>query len=81
MDAASFVCFWAEISGNLGPEFSISGSKVQAQGPLKTKSWSKLVKLSRTWSLGQVGHKWSSDELRIIRAISHLNNLFMASVN
>ena len=27
------VCLWAEISGNLGPESSISGSKVQAQGP------------------------------------------------
>ncbi len=33
MDAANFVCFWAGISGNLGPESSISGSKVQAQGP------------------------------------------------
>ncbi len=25
--------FWADISGNIGPESSISGSKVQAQGP------------------------------------------------
>ena len=33
MDAASFVCFRAEISENLGPESSIFGSKVQAQGP------------------------------------------------
>ncbi len=33
MDAANFVCFRAEISGNLGPECSIFGSKVQAHGP------------------------------------------------
>ncbi len=33
MDAPNFVCFWAEISGNLGLESSISGSKVLAQGP------------------------------------------------
>ena len=31
---------------------------------LKTKSWSKLVKVSRTWSPGQTGHKWSSDQLQ-----------------
>ncbi len=39
----------------------------------------KLVKVgqSRTWSLGQIGHKWSSDQLRITRAISHLSNLFI----
>ena len=41
----------------------------------------KLVKVSRAWSLGQVGQKWSSDQLRIICAISHLSNLFMVSVN
>ena len=33
MDAADFVCFWTDISGNIGPESSISESKVQAQGP------------------------------------------------
>ncbi len=33
MYAANFVCFWTEISGNFGPESSVSGSKVQAQGP------------------------------------------------
>ncbi len=27
------LCFWAAISRNLGPESSISGPKVQAQGP------------------------------------------------
>ena len=48
---------------------------------LKTKSWSKLVKVSRTWSPGQISHKWSSDQLRIICAISHLSNWFMVSVN
>ncbi len=39
----------------------------------------KLVKVSRTRSPGQIGHKWSSDQLRIImiiRAISHLSYLF-----
>ncbi len=35
----------------------------------------KLVKGSRTWSPGQIGHKWSSDQLRIICAISHLFTL------
>ena len=44
--------------------------------PLKTKSWSKLVKVSRTWSPGQIGHRWSSDQVRIICAISHLSNFF-----
>ncbi len=33
MYSATFVCFWADISGNIGPESSISESKVQAQGP------------------------------------------------
>ncbi len=41
----------------------------------------KLVKVSHTWSPCQIGHKWSSDQLRIICAISHLSNLFMVSVN
>ncbi len=27
------LCFWADISGNIGTESSISESKVQAQGP------------------------------------------------
>ena len=30
--------------------------------PLKTKSWSKLVKVSRTWSPGQIGHKSGSEK-------------------
>ncbi len=33
LDAADFVCFWIDISGNIGPGSSISESKVQAQGP------------------------------------------------
>ncbi len=48
---------------------------------LKTKSWSRLVKVSRTWSQGKIGHKWSGDQLRIVPASSHLTSLLMVSVN
>ncbi len=31
---------------------------------LKTKSWSRLVKVSHTWSQGQIGHKYTFDQPR-----------------
>ncbi len=49
MDAANFVCFWAEISGNLGPESSISGSKVEAQGPAILKCLSSTICWETLW--------------------------------
>ena len=33
-----------------------------------------MVKVSRTWSPGQIGHKWSSDQLQIIHAISEMQD-------
>ena len=52
-----------------------------SQSALKTKSWSRLVKVSRTWSRGQICHKWPGDQLPIVPAISHLTSLLMVSVN
>ncbi len=45
MDAANFVCFWTDISGNIGPESSISECKVQAQGPAIPECPVKVLKL------------------------------------
>ena len=43
-----FVCFRAEISGNLGPESSISGSKIQAQGPAIPKCRRRVLYFHET---------------------------------
>ncbi len=47
MYAATFVCFWADISGNIGPESSISGSKTQVQGPAIPECRSLVLEVNR----------------------------------
>ena len=51
------VCFWADISGNIGPKSSISGSKVQAQGTAIPECLDTLGKDNVSYRAGIIKHR------------------------